>query len=491
MILPLQTSVTNGVKTGSGTEGLNRADGKEQFSGVLKTITSPEDKAVPRGQQSQEEVLESSEKVVALASVEVAVEDLVEEESSALGDDKNQRQNASSEEGLPQLAGKEFKRDVSEEERENSKEDPDMHEDNNTSSPSIAAAVAPSIYADQTAIKYKTGTFEGTVTLKTSAALEVKLPSEIGIAMDGMEDKSVKENLLAGVSSTQKLPIADLSREGRTAQINVEHSEGDFESLRVSEVLGANPMLMRKTERLSGIDDRSAASSKDLKLDSDIHDISTEDLVIKETSLHDEGKASTEGGDILNREDSGEPLEALDAEGNPMDLNTVPKPNNMITAGEVTSSEKTIRIMETGAIHQMYEAIADAHEVLKPNESKTLTLTLTPEELGSVHVELKADEVGNIRAVLSLEKPETLKLFQQDVEQLKTVLKEIGIEESNVNLQLLADNNREQRHQSEYVTWDEREALLARHSENKSAPVSEVPVYGSERKNSKHLDIRA
>lgn len=89
-------------------------------------------------------------------------------------------------------------------------------------------------------------------------------------------------------------------------------------------------------------------------------------------------------------------------------------------------------------------------------------MVLNPEELGAVNVELRSDETGKLHAVLSVEKRETLDVLQQDLHQLKTVLKEIGIDESSVSLQFSSNNEQGQQKQSEYVAWEEREQMLAR-----------------------------
>jgi|GEM_PF-2879730 len=345
----------------------------------------------------------------------------------------------------------------------------------------LSLGVNSIVYSDKSLVTYKTDTFEGGVTLPTSDSSQPSLTlQEEPFNLEGTDiDNLVQVTKAPDLEALSKGVAKDTVKRSLLNTTVVENAGLDIKPQQMSEVFvsGSSPV----TKELSFKQKNDEIGEYNLPLSME------EPIVLKEASSV-EGGSTFAGDHTSDQEELTEPVELVTEDESSVDFRSVPKPNIMMNESQ-NSLEKTIKISETGTIRQMYEAIADTYEGLKPNESKTLTVTLTPEELGSVHVELQADEVGNIRAVLSLEKPETFKLFQQDVEQLKAVLKEIGIEESNVNLQLLADQGGGQK-QSEYVAWEERESLLARNPGHKEV-TSEMPVYSLERKSSKHLDIRA
>ncbi len=163
------------------------------------------------------------------------------------------------------------------------------------------------------------------------------------------------------------------------------------------------------------------------------------------------------------------------------------------SAGSIESSEAMTEVTVSKSVptQQIQQAILDAKEGVSPKESKTLTVVLNPEELGVVNVELTSDETGKLRAVLSVEKRETLEVLQQDLNQLKTILKEIGIDESSISLQLSSNNDQGQQKQSEYIAWEDREQMLMRSPQTSAkATVAEKATY-PERQSARRLDIRA
>ena len=147
-------------------------------------------------------------------------------------------------------------------------------------------------------------------------------------------------------------------------------------------------------------------------------------------------------------------------------------------------------ISKSAPAQQIQQAILDEKEGMSPKESKTLTVVLNPEELGVVNVELTADKTGKLSAVLSVEKRETLDVLQHDLHQLKAVLKEIGIDESSISLQLSSNNEQGQQKQSEYVAWEEREQMLMRSPQIPIKTVAEKATY-PERQSLRRLDIKA
>jgi hypothetical protein len=139
---------------------------------------------------------------------------------------------------------------------------------------------------------------------------------------------------------------------------------------------------------------------------------------------------------------------------------------------------------------QIARTILEVKDTLAPKEVKTLTLSLNPEALGQVNVELVSDEAGKIHVSLAVLKAETFETLQQDFSQLKTILSEIGIEDGNVSLQLSSGNEQQQHQKEEYVSWEQRESMLMRQPSPPLMPVEITQAY-LERKNIKRLDIKA
>ncbi|MBH1990041.1 MAG: flagellar hook-length control protein FliK [Alphaproteobacteria bacterium] len=166
--------------------------------------------------------------------------------------------------------------------------------------------------------------------------------------------------------------------------------------------------------------------------------------------------------------------------------------NFVQSASPTESSEITanVSVSNSASTQQIQHAILDAKEGIHPKESKTLTVILNPEELGVVNVELTADETGKLSAVLFVEKRETLDVLQHDLHQLKTVLKEIGIDESSISLQLSSNNEQGQQKQSEYIAWEEREQMLMRSPHMPMKTATEKATY-PERPSLRRLDIKA
>ncbi|MDP3936233.1 MAG: flagellar hook-length control protein FliK, partial [Alphaproteobacteria bacterium] len=204
------------------------------------------------------------------------------------------------------------------------------------------------------------------------------------------------------------------------------------------------------------------------------------DLAPKNESLHLDQTAEEYVKDLL-KSDSEEVEPLLENTAKEINLNPV--------SSEHTESAE-VNISKPSATQQIQQAILDAKEGVSPKESKTLTVVLNPEELGVVNVELTSDETGKLKAVLSVEKRETLEVLQHDLHKLKTVLKEIGIDESSISLQLSSNNEHGQQKQSEYVAWEERELMLTRSQQTSMKAVAEKATY-PERQSVRRLDIKA
>lgn len=148
------------------------------------------------------------------------------------------------------------------------------------------------------------------------------------------------------------------------------------------------------------------------------------------------------------------------------------------------------KVLETDPKQQIARSVLEVKDTLLPKEIKTLSISLNPETLGQVNVELVLDEAGKIHVNLAVLKAETFETLQQDFSQLKTILNEIGIEDGNVSLQLASDGEDHRHQKEEYVSWEDRESMLVRQPNLASIPVEKIQTY-PERKSLKRLDIRA
>jgi hypothetical protein len=206
---------------------------------------------------------------------------------------------------------------------------------------------------------------------------------------------------------------------------------------------------------------------------------------IPEVKLENNASMMGESAEDLNDSTALELESASSTEFN-VDVKTV----QTTTTTEVSGKSDNIKELSTVPAQQVHQAIMAGKEGILPTESKTLSIVLNPEELGIVNVELTSDASGKMSAVLSVEKQETLNLLQQDLHQLKSILKEIGIDDSSVSLQLSSNADQGQQQQSEYVSWDEREHMLARQQNSAVKTVTEKAMY-IERPITRRLDIQA
>lgn len=69
-----------------------------------------------------------------------------------------------------------------------------------------------------------------------------------------------------------------------------------------------------------------------------------------------------------------------------------------------------------------------------PGLSETITIQLHPRELGRVHVRLELGDDGPVRAVISVDRPETLDLLQRDARALERALNSAGLETDDQSL---------------------------------------------------------
>jgi hypothetical protein len=221
--------------------------------------------------------------------------------------------------------------------------------------------------------------------------------------------------------------------------------------------------------------------------------IVSEDTVSKIPEVKLENNSSMQGE---SAEDLNDPAAAeLDIEGATKEFDVNIKIDQSVTAVTISDKADGIKELSSGPSQQIYQAIQTGKEGISPKEPKTLSIVLNPEELGVVSVELTSDLAGKISAVLSVEKQETLNLLQQDFHHLKSILKEIGIDDSGVSLQLSSNADQGHQQHSEYVNWDERERMLTRNQNtedqqiNANVPVEKTMYNG--RSTTRRLDIQA
>ncbi len=221
--------------------------------------------------------------------------------------------------------------------------------------------------------------------------------------------------------------------------------------------------------------------------------IVSEDTVSKIPEVKLENNSSMQGE---SAEDLNDPAAAeLDIEGATKEFDVNIKIDQSVTAVTISDKADGIKELSSGPSQQIYQAIQTGKEGISPKEPKTLSIVLNPEELGVVSVELTSDLAGKISAVLSVEKQETLNLLQQDFHHLKSILKEIGIDDSGISLQLSSNADQGHQQHSEYVNWDERERMLTRNQNtedqqiNANVPVEKTMYNG--RSTTRRLDIQA
>jgi hypothetical protein len=249
--------------------------------------------------------------------------------------------------------------------------------------------------------------------------------------------------------------------------------------------------LMQKAESVRSVIDRMTKIDPMDALSDEVHIISVDiSSKIPEVTLENNASMTGESAEDLND------FAALEQDIEPAtEFDTAIKTVQPMMTAEISDTTDGIKELSTVSAQQIHQAIQAGKEGILPKETKTLSIVLNPEELGVVNVELTSDLAGKISAVLSVEKQETLNLLQQDLHQLKSILKEIGIDDSSVSLQLSSNADQGQQQQSEYVSWDERERMLTRnqHAANEPAAVkavAEKSMYNG-RSTTRRLDIQA
>lgn len=250
-------------------------------------------------------------------------------------------------------------------------------------------------------------------------------------------------------------------------------------------------LLMPKAESISSIIDRMPKFDPMDALSDEVPIISVDiSSKIPEVTLENNASMMGESAEDLNDSKSLD----LEHQSN-TEFDTAIKTVQPMATAEISDTTDGIKELSSVSAQQIHQAIFAGKEGILPKETKTLSIVLNPEELGVVNVELTSDLAGKISAVLSVEKQETLNLLQQDLHQLKSILKEIGIDDSSVSLQLSSNADQEQQQQSEYISWDERERMLTRnqHAENQQTAAkaaAEKSMYCG-RSTTRRLDIQA
>lgn len=253
--------------------------------------------------------------------------------------------------------------------------------------------------------------------------------------------------------------------------------------------------LLNKAQSLSIIDTKLPNGASEKTFNVDPVDSLSDEVPIVSVKITQNVSNAQLGEDASMAEESDDNLidfqtpEVEDLSPANFDVNT--KSVQAPSSGAISDSSTEITEMAAFPTQQVQKAILSAKEGILPKETKTLSIVLNPEELGVVNVQLTADDMGKIKAVLSVEKPETLHLLEQDLHQLKSILNEIGIDDSGVSLELSSNPDQRQQEQSEYVSWDEREHMLVRHQNSAAKPAITEKAKYPERSSTRRLDIKA
>jgi flagellar hook-length control protein FliK len=247
----------------------------------------------------------------------------------------------------------------------------------------------------------------------------------------------------------------------------------------VSITLKRDPVIHAIPVNKSVLNSKHENLTSDYSAEKGVADVKTSADVVQAAQSTD-----SEQDSLMSDSNESEPLlENSTQEGAGIAVHRTGSADSFDIAADVTESKSI-------PTQQLQQAILTAKEGLSHKESTTLTVVLNPEELGTVNVELTSDAAGKLSAVLSVEKRETLDVLQRDLHQLKTVLNEIGIDESSISLQLSSNNEQGQQKQSEYIAWEDREHMLMRSSHTPVNSVTEKVTY-PDSQGLRRLDIKA
>jgi flagellar hook-length control protein FliK len=336
-------------------------------------------------------------------------------------------------------------------------------------------------------------------------ALHSKVPA--GSELSDMIDQKVVNSDLQTEFTTINIPASDLEHErnGGHSIAEVEHALQGLNptdwSVKISNLQQA-PMIKPLKSEESDVAAQQVDTVEAPMLDSTLE--ASELKKPDETQPKMEASSSFEHGleggnrvsDSVRFDQLNKDQEAIEDEAS-LEPEVSIKTNTSGTVGLTSTNVGETHPKESGdgfvidPKQQIARSVLEVKDTLLPKDVKTLTLSLNPEALGQVNIELVSDEAGKVHVNLVVLKAETFETLQQDFSQLKTILNEIGIEDGNVSLQL-SSGGEDHRHQqnAEYVAWEDRESMLVRPSEAASIPVEKMPTY-PERKSHKRLDIRA
>lgn len=122
------------------------------------------------------------------------------------------------------------------------------------------------------------------------------------------------------------------------------------------------------------------------------------------------------------------PLSPLGFEGEPGTISGLPGWNLNLAQGNAAKRADFVANLRQHLQNlPAREQVALGIQRAARDGSGSITLQLSPSELGRIHVKLEIDEEKNVRAAVSVERPATLDLLQRDVKALERALQDAGL----------------------------------------------------------------
>lgn len=349
----------------------------------------------------------------------------------------------------------------------------------------VSSEIGEGIMGDISRVKKSTN--DGTE-LDISMLLPSIAPELKPIKVEVVDEETTSDVSIAGVNASPDLNQSMLSVDSASFVLS-----SDFEIL--DAVYDVN--LLNQNHGLSKVGLQLPNSALEESSDLDVFDALTDEVPIvsvKVTSNAPDAKLGQDASMTGESDDDLADVQSPATDVTPVennDFNPEFDPTHASSTTEVLGMSGDGKDIMSEPSQQVQRAIFAEKNGVGSGESKTLSIVLNPEELGGVNVQLTSDAEGKMKAVLTVEKQETLSLLQHDLHQLKTILKEIGIDDSGVSLQLASNADQgHQQHESEYVSWDDRELMLARHQQASGTTAVEKAHY-TKSSSSRRLDIQA
>ena len=110
--------------------------------------------------------------------------------------------------------------------------------------------------------------------------------------------------------------------------------------------------------------------------------------------------------------------------------------NTALTSGSLTSL--VTQAQSATQPHPALQAVAiNVQKAATPGQNRDFTIQLDPPDLGRIHAELNFSKEKTVKAMLTIEKPETYQMFQRDAGSLERTLQNIGLDtDGGINFEL-------------------------------------------------------